>query len=361
MNPFEEKEGPREARSRLFEVVQKFSETRATGQRTKAPEAAQERLKAANQAALKLLSKSDASVSELEASCNDLEEAHHWVLDPGTSKKQEAIEAIRQKLKRFKDLIRNDPSVEGLRKREKKAEGEQLRAELLGQLVAPQDTEHRTLAKEFKDLCDELDRGITAARTRRRSSLSSTEILEQSGRPSTFGWISELVSRHPSRKEAEQRQLQVDVNAPLQEWNVADSFQVKPVPPVPRMEGAALNRLANDARMLSTASQHVASMVEQQDENMDAVEGDMHQTVQETGEVVGTLADVAVGKSKSRVLKATLGVGASGALIGVACTTLPLWGSLALGTGAATVTAIAGRAIHSRFTRNVRMVANQRR
>lgn len=348
----------KEAKLELFRAVQKSPKLLATGQRAKAPSAAQETLKAINVAANKLLSKSDADLDELTSVLSQLEEAQLWVLDPGSSKSQEGVDVIRAKLQRFQALVENSQSVEGLSKKEKKGEAEKLRIELLGQLVAPQDEERRMLQDEFRDLCDELDRRIARARLRRRSLSSQEEEPDRlRRRDSVLGWLTGHWRGHHSHKEP-QAQLQVDVNAPLREWNVTDSFQVKPLP---RMEAAAVNRLASDARMLSEASERVASMVQHQDGTLDAIEGEVHQTVEDTREVVGTLADVAVGKSKSRVFKATLGVGASGALLGVACTTMPLWGSVALGTGAATVTALAGRAIHNRFTRKVQEVAAQNR
>ncbi|CAK9048787.1 unnamed protein product [Durusdinium trenchii] len=332
----------REARLQLFKAVQKSPKLLATGQRAKAPTAAQESLRAINAAATKLLSATNASLSDLTEALSLLEDAQLWVLDPGSSKAQEDVPALRAKLKRFQALVENAREVEGLSKKEKKAEADRLRIDLAGQLVAPQDDERRALANDFREVCDLLDRRITRARNRRRSSSSQ----EDDGHSSVLGWM--------HRKEPQVQQVQVDVRAPLQEWSATESFQARPIP---RLDAASLNRLTADARMLSEATERVASMVQQQDESLDAVEDDVHQTVEETREVVGTLAEVALGKSRSRVSKATIAVGASSAVMGMVLGA-PLLGTLALASGTATVTALAGNAIHGRYRRKVQEVAS---
>ncbi|CAK9048785.1 unnamed protein product [Durusdinium trenchii] len=338
----------REARLQLFKAVQKSPKLLATGQRAKAPTAAQESLRAINAAATKLLSATNASLSDLTEALSLLEDAQLWVLDPGSSKAQEDVPALRAKLKRFQALVENAREVEGLSKKEKKAEADRLRIDLAGQLVAPQDDERRALANDFREVCDLLDRRITRARNRRRSSSSQ----EDDGHSSVLGWITNLWPLH--RKEPQVQQVQVDVRAPLQEWSATESFQARPIP---RLDAASLNRLTADARMLSEATERVASMVQQQDESLDAVEDDVHQTVEETREVVGTLAEVALGKSRSRVSKATIAVGASSAVMGMVLGA-PLLGTLALASGTATVTALAGNAIHGRYRRKVQEVAS---
>eukprot|EP00913_Durusdinium_trenchii_P006862 g6453.t1 len=272
----------------------------------------------------------------------------------------EDVPALRAKLKRFQALVENAREVEGLSKKEKKAEADRLRIDLagphrpgrevgscsvrpLGQLVAPQDDERRALANDFREVCDLLDRRITRARNRRRSSSSQ----EDDGHSSVLGWITNLWPLH--RKEPQVQQVQVDVRAPLQEWSATESFQARPIP---RLDAASLNRLTADARMLSEATERVASMVQQQDESLDAVEDDVHQTVEDTVRWIHRGCTVRRGKSRSRVSKATIAVGASSAVMGMVLGA-PLLGTLALASGTATVTALAGNAIHGRYRRKV--------
>ncbi|CAJ1406449.1 unnamed protein product [Effrenium voratum] len=82
------------------------------------------------------------------------------------------------------------------------------------------------------------------------------------------------------------------------------------------MDVNALQRLSADARTLSEATDQVASLIQQQGTTFDAVEEQVGQTVEETRGVVDSLSEVAIGKSRSRVAKVTIAVGACGAAVG---------------------------------------------
>ncbi|CAJ1406450.1 unnamed protein product, partial [Effrenium voratum] len=157
-----------------------------------------ETLKAAMSRARDLLG-TCASLEDVKTSLAALEEASLWVLDPGTSSRQpqEEVEVLTTKLARFQALAKNAPEVEGLRRKDKKAEAEQLRMDLASQLIAPNDDERRRLAQTFRELCTELDGRCARARTRRRTSSCGLEPPEEtsaaSDEASLSGWLSSLI------------------------------------------------------------------------------------------------------------------------------------------------------------------------
>eukprot|EP00439_Symbiodinium_sp_Y106_P077683 s562_g16.t1 len=146
--------------------------------------------------------------------------------------------------------------------------------------------------------------------------------------------------------------LWVDTVGQLREWDATDSFN-SPRRAV-RIEANALQRLSRDASALSQATDQMASMIHT--ETFDVVEERVQQTVEDSQDVVETLKDVAIGKSRSRVQRTTLVVGIAGATAG-ALAGLPILGSVAVAAGTASLTALTGKIAHDRFAQRAAEVA----
>ena len=371
---------------RLMRAVEKCPALLAKGRRLGAPAAAQEALRERTAAARTLLA-GRSTLEDLQTSLDAVEEASHWILDPGPSKEQEDPEVLARKLRRLEALVHNAPEVAQLRKKEKKAEATQLRIELGSQLLAPSDETRLALAENFRQVCEALDRKCERSRMRRNSgspapspgwspdgsqngspaisrrvSLGSEEAPTPTDQPRTImhsstglgirRYLSGFLPFRSSEPQQEAFVLQVESSGQLREWDETDSFG-SPRRMV-QMETNALKRLSREAQTLSAATDQVASMV--QTDTFNVVEERVRQTVEDSQEVVETLRDVAVGKSRSRVQRATLVVGVAGAAVGVLAG-LPLLGSVAIAAGTATLTALTGKVAHDRFAQRASEVA----
>lgn len=194
----------------------------------------------------------------------------------------------------------------------------------------------------------------------RRGSLGSEEDpakANQAIRQSTTGlgirrYLSSFLARRNSEPTQEPFVLQVDTGSQLREWDATDSF-ISPRRAA-RIEANALQRLSRDAHTLSQATDQMASMIHT--ETFDVVEERVRQTVEDSQDVVETLKDVAIGKSRSRVQRATLVVGIAGATAG-ALAGLPLLGTVAVAAGTASLTAVTGKIAHDRFAQRAAEVA----
>jgi len=141
----------------------------------------------------------------------------------------------------------------------------------------------------------------------------------------------------------------------LQEWGGVDAFSdLEPS----QQEAAQLSKLAQTASFLAEAHREVANLVDAAGKELETIEQQVDETLENTHEAVGSLADA----SKTLARGWTLKAGGSSAAVGMGIGFLvggPV-GAAVIGGSGAVVGAIAGKAAKRRHNRKIdKMLLNR--